>query len=761
MVVVKTFTMPNDIAKKRKRDKRYREKKKLENLEEYRQRRREICKKSYKKKMAEMTIRDKRKYRRKKTIYHRQWTNKKRNEEKATNGDNEIISAEESIFGSTPERQRVSKISLSAKKREKKKRSNKIRLLINQNKSLKRSIWKLRKSCEKAKKQSAGTAGIIDAHLSLLKSIGDEKDRLRKRYTTHLMKKICDSYKMRGLKKHFTVNAKTSINSLNSKKLETKITRSKKVNEDLILEFLERDDNSRATSGKKEVVSRKKQVRQIRYYNFCIQVLLEKFVSENPSINICKSTFYARLKNYRHLKTPAINSREQCLCKQCSNMQLLIDALYQHKVIQTREKDILANKIVCHIEDYNCCHRKCDNCKDFSPVDPSRIDASVVTYYQWEVSKDDNTLTCKKTLDSLVSLVKLFESQLSTFVGHFFRICHQYRELQYVRKNPEPDEVVLHVDFSENYSCKWNAEIQQAHFGNAHRQVVIHQGVLYLKEKEPLSFASVSDDTRKTAEGIGAHIESIIRQIPSIKVLTIVSDSPSSQYRNRYTLYIILFVCKKYGIQKFKWLYSETGHGKGAPDGVGAALKRIADREVAHGTSILNATDFQQVGMKNSKIVVNMIQKVDIDVYSEVLQKSKEYLLPMIGIAKAHHVICHVSVNPYMLYKDLSCHCDHGCDCFESQKWQIINQPVEHLPQSPVKALDRPVEHLPQSPVEALDQPSVEDLDQPPTETLDQPPVKDLVEPPVEAHVEDPNDSYNEVRLLKIYIFNCQLVIFI
>jgi heptaprenylglyceryl phosphate synthase len=40
-----------------------------------------------------------------------------------------------------------------------------------------------------------------------------------------------------------------------------------------------------------------------------------------------------------------------------------------------------------------------------------------------------------------------------------------------------------------------------------------------------------------------------------------------------------------------EWVYSEAGHGKGAPDGVGAAAKRMADEYVAHGGAITCSSD--------------------------------------------------------------------------------------------------------------------------------------------------------------------------
>jgi hypothetical protein len=50
-------------------------------------------------------------------------------------------------------------------------------------------------------------------------------------------------------------------------------------------------------------------------------------------------------------------------------------------------------------------------------------------------------------------------------------------------------------------------------------------------------------------------------------------------------------MCQSLGIFQYEWIYSESGHGKGPADGVGAAIKRRADEFVAHGGTISNAED--------------------------------------------------------------------------------------------------------------------------------------------------------------------------
>ena len=50
-------------------------------------------------------------------------------------------------------------------------------------------------------------------------------------------------------------------------------------------------------------------------------------------------------------------------------------------------------------------------------------------------------------------------------------------------------------------------------------------------------------------------------------------------------------VCKINGIDRYEWLYSEAGHGKGPADGIGATVKRMADTHVARGRNIDSAKD--------------------------------------------------------------------------------------------------------------------------------------------------------------------------
>ncbi len=83
-------------------------------------------------------------------------------------------------------------------------------------------------------------------------------------------------------------------------------------------------------------------------------------------------------------------------------------------------------------------------------------------------------------MDSAISIVGNFTLQLEKYAAHHFRVRHQFRAIREIRENLLEDEVLCHVDFSENYCEKFAAEVQAAHFGHRN-QIVLHQGVMYMK----------------------------------------------------------------------------------------------------------------------------------------------------------------------------------------------------------------------------------------------------------------------------------------
>jgi len=116
------------------------------------------------------------------------------------------------------------------------------------------------------------------------------------------------------------------------------------------------------------------------------------------------------------------------------------------------------------------------------------------------------------------------------------------------------DECIVHVDFSENFNCKFHSEVQAVHFGASHAQASLHTVVLYTASSEPKCMCTVSECLDHGPAGIWAHLKPILHYIqkeyPTVQHLTFWSDGPSSQYKQKKNFFrfstdpLILLFCQ-------------------------------------------------------------------------------------------------------------------------------------------------------------------------------------------------------------------------
>lgn len=73
--------------------------------------------------------------------------------------------------------------------------------------------------------------------------------------------------------------------------------------------------------------------------------------------------------------------------------------------------------------------------------------------------------------------------------------------------------------------------------------------------------------------------------INDLQYVHFLSDSPSKQYRNQFMYYVMIrYIVPIFSqLKRLSWNYTEAGHGKGAPDGVGVTVKRTCDRIISYG----------------------------------------------------------------------------------------------------------------------------------------------------------------------------------
>lgn len=102
-------------------------------------------------------------------------------------------------------------------------------------------------------------------------------------------------------------------------------------------------------------------------------------------------------------------------------------------------------------------------------------------------------------------------------------------------------------------------------------------GVGYSKNFKE-AFCPISESERHDAASVAAHLIPIIERylelFPLMTNLHLLSHGPTIQYRNKTYFYLLTQLIS----ERFPQLlsithnFSEAGHGKGGPDGVGGAL---------------------------------------------------------------------------------------------------------------------------------------------------------------------------------------------
>lgn len=120
------------------------------------------------------------------------------------------------------------------------------------------------------------------------------------------------------------------------------------------------------------------------------------------------------------------------------------------------------------------------------------------------------------------------------------------------------------------------------------------------------------------------------------------------------------------GFKNATWSFFESSHGKGAPDGVGGALKRLANHYVAHGCDITDATTFFKLMQEKSKITLFYVTDDDIEQSSKHLPSVP--LKTIGGTRDIHQVI--TSRKNQIIYRPISCFCEENdwemgltCNC--------------------------------------------------------------------------------------------------
>lgn len=453
------------------------------------------------------------------------------------------------------------------------------------------------------------------------------------------------------------------------------------VTKSLIEAFFTRDDNSRITTGKKQTVTKNKVKEQKRLLLDSLTNLHEKFSSEHPDNNISYVTF-TRYRPF-FVRQPTAKDRDTCLCKKHENIQLAVDKLYHLGTLKTKHAEQLLGQVCCSTEKRECMFRECEVCanKRLKFEDNCLLkDDSIVIWHEWNTISEPYekngeeklakvTKKCVKRGSLKELKANVCECVREQLAKHVYNVRHQFRAYKTLKESIETNEAVIHVDFSENYICKNAAEIQSAHFGGSNKQATLHTGVVYLFG-EHHSFTTISESLRHDPSAIWAHLKPVLHQLkrthPEVTYIHFFSDGPTTQYRNKANFYFFSTVLHQMGFHAATWNFFESGHGKGAPDGIGGSVKRQADSWVSSGVDVPSAQklfDFLECG--NSTIQFYFIDPVEITEFDALWPST---LKPINGTMKVHQL--HTDDKFSVSYRNLSCFCQRPtlCSCYNVRR---------------------------------------------------------------------------------------------
>jgi hypothetical protein len=102
------------------------------------------------------------------------------------------------------------------------------------------------------------------------------------------------------------------------------------------------------------------------------------------------------------------------------------------------------------------------------------------------------------------------------------------------------EDILLHVDFAENYLCESQDETQAAHWLQS--QITVFTACFWTPSRHN-SFVIISDDIHHEKTSVALFLDMLLQnylpQLSSPKRLTIFSDGAASQFKNRYILAIL------------------------------------------------------------------------------------------------------------------------------------------------------------------------------------------------------------------------------
>ena len=180
--------------------------------------------------------------------------------------------------------------------------------------------------------------------------------------------------------------------------------------------------------------------------------------------------------------------------------------------------------------------------------------------------------------------VDMFCEKLEVLGPHAFIAAQQASFYRDCKSTLAPRELLVTLDFSENYSFVLQDAAQGYHWNNS--QATLHPFVAYYKDESEklchLSYVIISEALRHDTVAVflyqkcfNTFLKGFLPSTSQPCKIVYFSDGAGAQYKNRKNFLNLCHHKEDFGISA-EWNFSATAHGKGACDGIGGTVKRLA-----------------------------------------------------------------------------------------------------------------------------------------------------------------------------------------
>ena len=322
------------------------------------------------------------------------------------------------------------------------------------------------------------------------------------------------------------------------------------------------------------------------------------FGDELPFSVLCR--FLKEHKQYIYNKNIPHSS---CLCEICENTVLLLKGISCTATVKIpTDPHTIVEHYSCDSNASNCMLSMCSECKDHQ-LNHANFESSTescdsesdegscektIKFQEWK--RGDNGYMMKsQVILSLEDGLALWNNKIQRLKEHIFAKRQQQSKISHLKTSIKANEILLHVDYSENYKSKDQNEIQSAYFGQSTFSLFTACPYYRCQERNtiktmPTTVTSEASDKSRMASMtcVSKVIEHVVSpQVPNkIDTAYIVSDGCASQFRSKFVFKLLTLIFPEMNIE---WHYNEAHHGKGPMDGIGGAVKNTVFRKVLSG----------------------------------------------------------------------------------------------------------------------------------------------------------------------------------